>query len=201
MGYRLQGKMLEVCTCEVICPCWVGRDPDGGMCQGVIAYQITSGEAGGVDVSGLTFGLVAHIPGNVLQGNWRVIVLLDENATADQEAALVEVFTGKAGGPVADLAALVGEIVDLQRVPITFDVTEGTGRLEAGPVRTEIEAIVGATGQRTVLSDTAFSSIPGSPAYVARSTSYTADVPALGISLDISDRNAVQGDFLFEHAA
>ena len=39
--------------------------------------------------------------------------------------------------------------------------------LEAGPVRTEIEAIVGATGQRTVLSDTAFSSIPGSPAYVA----------------------------------
>ncbi len=73
--------------------------------------------------------------------------------------------------------------------------------LEAGPVRTEIEAIVGATGQRTVLSDTAFSSIPGSPAYVARSTSYTADVPALGISLDISDRNAVQGDFLFEHAA
>jgi hypothetical protein len=190
MGYRLQGKMLEVCTCEVICPCWVGRDPDGGMCQGVIAYQITSGEAGGVDVSGLTFGLVAHIPGNVLQGNWRVIVLLDENATAEQEAALVEVFTGKAGGPVA-----------LQRVPITFDVTEGTGRLEAGPVRTEIEAIVGATGQRTVLSDTAFSSIPGSPAYVARSTSYTADVPALGISLDISDRNAVQGDFLFEHAA
>ncbi|MGH9230104.1 MAG: DUF1326 domain-containing protein [Acidimicrobiales bacterium] len=201
MGYRLQGKMLEVCTCEVICPCWVGRDPDGGKCQGVIAYQITSGEVGGVDVSGLTLGLVAHIPGNVLQGNWRVVVLLDENATPEQEAALVEVFTGKAGGPVADLAALVGEIVDLQRVPITFDVTEGTGRFDAGSVRAEIEALTGATGQRTVLSDSAFSSIPGSPAYVARSTSYTADAPALGISLDISDRNAVQGDFLFEHAA
>lgn len=200
MGYRLEGKMLEVCTCEVICPCWVGRDPDGGTCQGAIAYHFTSGEVNGVDVSGLTLGLVAHIPGNVLQGNWRVVVLIDENATPEQEAALVEVFTGKAGGPVADVAGLVGEIVDLQRVPITFDITEGTGRFEAGPVRADIESLAGATGLPTVLADTAFSSIPGSPAYVARSTSYTADLPALDISLDISDRNAVQGDFRFEHA-
>jgi hypothetical protein len=201
MGYRLEGKMLEVCTCEVICPCWVGRDPDGGTCKGVIAYHFTSGEVAGVDVSGITLGLAAHIPGNVLQGNWRVVVLLDENASPEQEAALVDVFTGKAGGPVADIAALVGEIVDLQRVPITFDIAEGTGRLDAGPVRADVESLAGATGLPTVLTDTAFSSIPGSPAYVARSRSYTADVPALDISLDISDRNAVQGDFRFEHAA
>jgi hypothetical protein len=201
MGYRLEGKMLEVCTCEVICPCWVGRDPDGGTCQGVIAYHFTSGVVDGVDVSGLTLGLTAHIPGNVLQGDWRVVVLLDENAGPEQEAALVDVFTGKAGGPVADVAALVGEIVDLQRVPITFDITEGTGRLEAGPVRADIESLTGATGLPTVLTETAFSSIPGSPAYVARSRSYTAEVPALGISLDIADRNAVQGAFRFEHAA
>jgi hypothetical protein len=52
-----------------------GRDPDGGTCEGAIAYHFTSGEVNGIDVSGLTLGLVAHIPGNVLQGNRRVIVL------------------------------------------------------------------------------------------------------------------------------
>ena len=69
--------------------------------------------------------------------------------------------------------------------------------LEAGPVRTEIEAIVrcdrpadGAVGHR-VLVDPRLRR----PTWRGRPRT-TADVPALGISLDISDRNAVQGDFL-----
>jgi hypothetical protein len=28
--YQLEGRLLEVCTCGVLCPCWVGADPDGG---------------------------------------------------------------------------------------------------------------------------------------------------------------------------
>ena len=37
MAYRLAGTMLEACTCNAICPCWVGQDPDGGICEGAIA--------------------------------------------------------------------------------------------------------------------------------------------------------------------
>ena len=33
MGYQLQGRLLEVCTCNTLCPCWVGDDPDGGTCD------------------------------------------------------------------------------------------------------------------------------------------------------------------------
>src|SRR3990172_3889334 len=36
MAYNLEGSLLEVCTCNVICPCWVGEDPDGGACDGLI---------------------------------------------------------------------------------------------------------------------------------------------------------------------
>ena len=28
MGYRLEGDLLEVCDCKVLCPCWIGEDPD-----------------------------------------------------------------------------------------------------------------------------------------------------------------------------
>jgi hypothetical protein len=201
MGYRLEGQQLEVCTCEVICPCWVGRDPDGGTCEGAIAWHVEAGEIRGVDVSGLTVALLAHLPGNPLQGNWRVIMFIDGNATDEQQEALLEVFTGRAGGPVADFAGLVGEVVDVRRVPITFDLSEGSGRFEAGAVRAEVEALVGATGKPTLLVDTAFSTIPGSPAHVSRSTSYHVDAPALGMGFDISDRNAVHGRFCFEHVA
>ena len=28
--YDLQGTLLEACWCGILCPCWVGEDPDGG---------------------------------------------------------------------------------------------------------------------------------------------------------------------------
>ena len=28
MGYHLEGRLLEVCDCRVLCPCWIGEDPD-----------------------------------------------------------------------------------------------------------------------------------------------------------------------------
>ncbi len=68
MAYELEGRLLEVCTCNVICPCWVGEDPDGGTCEGVLAWHIDNGTINGLDVSGLTLALLAHIPGNILKG-------------------------------------------------------------------------------------------------------------------------------------
>ena len=31
--YQLEGSLLEVCSCNVLCPCWIGEDPDGGACE------------------------------------------------------------------------------------------------------------------------------------------------------------------------
>ena len=31
-GYQLEGSLLEVCNCETLCPCWIGEDPDNGIC-------------------------------------------------------------------------------------------------------------------------------------------------------------------------
>ncbi len=105
MAYEIEGRLLEVCTCEVICPCWVGRDPDGGTCDSALAWGIDKGTIDGTDVSGLTLALSVHIPGNVLTPkSWKAAVLVDERATDEQQAALLKVFTGQAGGPIADLA-------------------------------------------------------------------------------------------------
>ncbi len=124
--------MFEVCTCNVLCPCWVGEDPDGGTCDGLLGWRVDKGQIDGVDVGGITLVMMAHIPGNILQGNWRAMVYLDERATENQEEALLNVFTGKLGGPIADLASLVGEVVGLERVPITTDVIDGKGTLKIG---------------------------------------------------------------------
>lgn len=199
MAYALEGRLLEVCNCKVLCPCWVGEDPDGGTCDGTLAWHFDKGTVDGVDVSGLTLAAVGHIPGNVLAGNWRVIVFLDENATPEQEEALLGVFTGKKGGPVADLAALIGEVVDVRRVPLEFDVREGAGTLRIGDAASaELAPLKGPGDIPTTLTDSVFSTIPGSPAYVGKASSYKANAPELGIQLDLQGHNAIQGSFRFE---
>ncbi len=74
MAYHLEGRLLEVCNCRVLCPCWIGEDPDRGTCDTIVAYHFDKGTIEGVDVTGRTIAIVAHLPGNILKGNWTVAV-------------------------------------------------------------------------------------------------------------------------------
>ncbi|HKG58063.1 MAG TPA: DUF1326 domain-containing protein [Candidatus Limnocylindrales bacterium] len=200
MAYDIEGKLLEVCTCNVLCPCWVGEDPDGGTCDSALAWHIDSGSIEGVDVSGRTVALSVHIPGNVLvPKSWKGAVYLDDGTTDEQQGMLLKVFTGQAGGAIADLAGLIGEVVSVERVPITFTVEGGKGRLKVGNVAdAEIQPYMGATGKPTVLSETVFSTVPGSPVYAAKSDYFTRDGSSHGVpSVNRKGNNALQGHFRF----
>ncbi len=200
MAYEIEGRLLEVCTCNVLCPCWVGEDPDGGTCDSALAWKIDEGSIEGVDVAGLAIALSVHIPGNVLvPASWKAAVFVDERASDDQQAALLKVFTGQLGGGIADLAGLIGEVVSVERVPITFTVEGGKGRLTIGTVAdAEMTPFTGATGNPTVLSETVFSTIPGSPVFAAKSDHFTRDGTPHGLpSVDARGNNALQGHFRF----
>jgi hypothetical protein len=200
MAYDFQGSLLEVCTCNILCPCWVAEDPDGeGTCDAAWGYRVDKGTIDGVDVSGVVFGTMNHIPGNILEGNWRVAFFIDEKATKEQEEALLNVFTGKLGGPLADLAKLTGEVVAVERVPITFEVVEGKGKLKLGPyAEAEMEPYKGPTGKTTTLVDSAFTTIPGSPAWLSKASSFKRNSSKFGLKdIDLKNHNAIQGEFRF----
>lgn len=198
MSYQLEGSLLEVCDCKVLCPCWIGEDADNGSCRGTVAHHYTSGRIDDVDVSGLTIAMLSFIPANILQGGWRVAMFVDDRATDAQFEALLSVYKGERGGPIAELAKLVGEVVSVERVPIRFDVADGKGTLSVGSqVFAAMEPYRGPTGQPTSLVESIFSTIPGSPAYVAKASRYRAQNSRLGIDLDLVGHNAIQGHFSF----
>jgi hypothetical protein len=199
MSYHLEGRLLEVCNCNVLCPCWIGEDPDNGTCDTIVAWRIDRGSIDGVDVGGNTIAAVAHIPGNILQGNWKAAIYIDEDASQQQEEALLRVYTGKAGGPVADLAALIGEVVSVERAPIRFTVNQGRGELQIGAdCYAELEPYRGPSGAPTTLAETVFSTVPGAPVFVGKAPRYRSRNTALGIDLDISNHNALQSTFVFD---
>lgn len=203
MAYELEGRLLEVCDCQVLCPCWIGEDPDGGTCNAVVAWVIDKGTIEGVDVSGHTLASLVYIPGNILEGNWKEVVYVDDETTPEQQEAILNVFTGQLGGPIADLAALVGEVVAIERAPITFTVEGGQGTIRIGSgakpaVEADMTSYVGATEKPTVLQETVFSTIPGSPAYVSKATRYRRNSSEYGLrDIDLEGHNAVQGYFNF----
>jgi hypothetical protein len=141
----------------------------------------------------------SHIPGNVLAGNWKVAVLVDDRCSEEQQAALLNVFTGQLGGALADLAALIGEVVAVERVPITFDVVEGKGYIKIGDVaEARLVQYLGATGRPTTLHDSIFSTIPGAPAFVGKAESFRRDGSRHGLpDVAIAGQNAIQGSFHF----
>ena len=137
MSYEIEGRLLEVCTCNVLCPCWVGEDPDGGTCDSTIAWRVETGSIEGVDVAGLTLAASVHIPGNVLDPkSWTAVDLRRRARDAtSSRARCSRLFTGQLGGAVADLAGLIGEVVSVERAPITFTVDGGKGRIAIGERR------------------------------------------------------------------
>lgn len=194
--YDLEGTLLEACSCGVLCPCWIGEDPDGGTCDALISYHFTKGTIKGVDVSGCTLSGVARIPGNVLQGSWKAAFFVNDDATDEQMQLILDAYTGKLGGPLADMAGLIGEVLGVEKVPIKHQVVGGTGTLRVADfVEAEMEPYRGPDGSVTTLRDSIFSTVPGSPAWVGKAKTHKVSLPQYGWQWEFEGRNAIQSDY------
>jgi hypothetical protein len=73
-------------------------------------------------VNGRTLALIADTPKVMTEGNWRVGIFVDEDASDEQMDKLTAVFGGQKGGPMAGLAPLIGEVLGVERA--RFEVVE-----------------------------------------------------------------------------
>ncbi len=124
MSWSLKGSYVETCSCELMCPCNLSFDHGAtyDYCRVTLVFNIHEGEIEGTEVSGLKVAAIADTPKVMTEGNWRLGVFVDAEATDEQSDLLVKVFTGQLGGPMAGLAPLVGEVLGVERVAI--DVTD-----------------------------------------------------------------------------
>lgn len=151
----MKGEYLENCNCEVLCPCLLGprnarggamARPTEGHCDVPLVFRIDEGVEGATSLAGFHVALAAYTPGAMGEGNWRVALYLDARASAEQRAALERIFTGKAGGVMARIAAAVAEWLPTRVVPIEFGI-DGRRRWARIPdvLDIEIEGIQGGT--------------------------------------------------------
>jgi hypothetical protein len=123
MPWNLKGSYVETCSCELMCPCNLSLDHGAtyDFCRVTFVFNIREGKIEGTDIGGLKVALIADTPKVMTEGNWRLGVFIDEQATDEQADGLVKVFSGQLGGPMAGLAPLVGEILGVERARIEVD--------------------------------------------------------------------------------
>jgi len=120
MAWNLTGSYTETCSCELMCPCNLSLDHGAtyDFCRVTLVFNIREGQVDGVDIGGLTVAAIADTPKVMTDGNWRLGVFVDDQASDDQFDKLVQVFSGQLGGPMAALGPLVGEMLGVERAPI-----------------------------------------------------------------------------------
>jgi len=120
MSWSLRGSYVETCSCELMCPCNLSFDHGAtyDFCRVTLVFDIHEGEVEGTDISGLKVVAIADTPKVMTEGNWRLGVFVDDQATEEQAEKLVQVFSGQLGGPMAAIAPLVGEMLGVERARI-----------------------------------------------------------------------------------
>jgi hypothetical protein len=146
MAWHLDGEYFENCSCEILCPCITSSmagPADYERCQVPLIMHVESGDKDGVSLDGINAILVVDSPQVMASGGWRVAIYIDERATEEQRAAIVEILSGQAGGPPELLAPLIGEVLGVKYVPISYQRVNGNYRVEVpGIMEFEVEPVV-----------------------------------------------------------
>ena len=93
--WSIQGPELANCNCSFGCPCQFSALPTHGTCEASVGMIINKGHHGDTVLDGLRTAAVFKWPGAVHEGNGEMQLIIDENANADQRAALQAIMTGQ----------------------------------------------------------------------------------------------------------
>jgi len=197
-SWKVEGDYFEACNCESTCPCIFLADPSQGDCELTIAWHVEKGHYGPTRLDGLNVAGIFYTPGNMVTGpKWRAALYLDERATREQAEALGNIFSGQAGGFLANVAALIGEVMGVRAAPIQFEADGKQRRLHIpSALDLEVEGTVGGDPNREALVvNPALYGAAGFDPIIARSTKYT--FKDHGLEWDNSGKNAFYSRFAY----
>ncbi len=170
--WTMKGELFLNCSCTVFCPCVVSlgaHPPTEGHCHAWMAIIIDEGNYGSEDLSGLSIGLLVDIPGRMGEGNWKVGLYVDENASHVAFDGIAQILSGKAGGTTGLLSMLVSEVIGAERAPVIIERDGHKRRIMIGKkIQGEIEHVLGHEDQPVVVKNTRY--WMGPDIFVARGT-------------------------------
>jgi hypothetical protein len=155
--WQISGEYFEACSCDSVCPCptsGLAARPTTGACDAGLVFTVQRGQYGPTKLDGLSFAVLLHTPGPMIQGNWTVGLVVDERASKEQREALTTIASGQGGGPMAALGPLIANFGGVEAKPIRIE-SRGMQRAVSIPGMLDIavEGIPGAKDSEPIYLD------------------------------------------------
>jgi hypothetical protein len=196
-NWKIDGTYFETCNCDVACPCVFLSPPTEGDCTVLLCWHIDQGNFENVSLDGLNVALAVHSPGNMLEGDWKAALYLDDNAAPDQNEALTKIFAGQVGGHPAMLGAHIGEVLGVSTAAIDYRAEGKKRSVTVGNVaEAEIEAMGGQGDAEITITNHPLCIAPGYPAVAAKSKKLS--YRDYGLNWEISDKNGFFSQFTYQ---
>ena len=202
MGWHMEGDLLDMCNCELLCPCHVSfrQKSTYDICEGLWMANIDKGAWNQLNLDGLKAMITFHCPNPVMyEGDWTAVLYIDERASPEQESALTGIFSGQAGGPWARMAAFFrdGKFQAVKRAAFDFSKEDRTFRVSTsmttnGATNLEVQAIGGVNSEDEVKITNLRNVIHGTEHIMARSDHSVDDE---GFRWDYAGKNALYSRF------
>lgn len=164
MTWSISGSYLAGCSCASVCGCAMDakpHDPQGREeCLGCIGFHVAEGQLDEVDLSGVDFALYNHFPSNLTAGNWKVGIVVDDQASDAQADALERIVSGREGGAFGELSQFFGEYLGMERARISLSDGEKPRLSIEGRTQLEFEALRGPDGGPTTVKNAMFGFAP-----------------------------------------
>ena len=147
-SWKITGDWFDVCKCNVPCPCTFAETPTYGDCDAVLVYRIKNGIYGQIQLDGLNVLVLSYFKGNIWERKTKstISIFFEEKANEEQRGALQMIFSGKAGGFMAEFAKLIKEVRQSEYAPINFEIADDLSHWSAevpGKVIAKAEALTG----------------------------------------------------------
>jgi hypothetical protein len=147
--WRVRGDFLDLCSCDVPCPCTFAQLPTRGSCEGINAYHVRQGHYGSVPLDEMNVIALVTFEGNAWAGAMLTMAaFIDDRADDDQGAALQAIFGGRAGGWPAGFLPQIAEDRGVQVAPVHVEVADDLATWRAvvpGRVTATAQALAGPT--------------------------------------------------------
>ncbi|MFT5975744.1 MAG: hypothetical protein ACI9YO_001923 [Gammaproteobacteria bacterium] len=194
--WNIKGTYVEACNCETVCPCIFFSPPTDDSCTVMLGWHIDEGEFDGTALDGLNTALLVHSPGNMKDGNWKVALYVDERANEAQNLALMGIFSGQAGGHIANLGPLISEVLGARSAAIRLDTSAGNFSFSVDGVGSaEALAIEGQGGGAVTVAGHPLAISPGETAIVGRASKF--EIDDHGFTLDMKGKAALSAPFSY----
>ncbi len=196
--WSISGTYFEACNCDVVCPCYFLSNPTFEECTVVFAWRIEEGRFGDVPLDGLNVVLAAR---RDRQAKWSdpgsgCLLYFDRGASQAQQDALLQIFTGRAGGVPPLLTRVTSRVLGVRSTEIRLRFQGKNRSLEIpGAAQVEIEALVGQGGSDVGIASMPNTVVQGQTTIVAKSKLFS--YRDHGFKWEAQGRNGVYSAFAY----